>query len=192
MILAFLVGILDKEHLVDKTKQGVAQLIVFLTLLFGCEVVGNLALSVKLGTELVASVTNINQEATLGLIGIFAEEVIEEVIHYERSRLQIDIEPEVVIVTQLIGCIGQCGIENSQQSVYGIHRYLPYSEETKHVVDAVGVEVLSHLAETCLPPGKTVLVHLLPVVGRESPVLSEHREIIGRSTGLAIHVEQTR
>lgn len=59
------------------------------------------------------------------------------------------------------------------------------------MVDAVGVEIFRHLAETVFPPCKTVLCHFVPIVGRESPVLSEHREVVWWSSGLAVHVEES-
>ena len=60
------------------------------------------------------------------------------------------------------------------------------------MIYAVDVEEVRHLAETCLPPGEAVAAHLLPVVGRETPILSEHREVIRRSAGLGVHIEESR
>ena len=74
--------------------------------------------------------------------------------------------------------------------MYGIHRNLPDAEETENMVDAVSVEVFRHLAETCFPPCEAVAVHLFPVVCRETPVLTEDREVIRRCACLAVHVEE--
>ena len=60
------------------------------------------------------------------------------------------------------------------------------------MVNAIGVEVLGHLAETFHPPCITVLLHHIPIVSRESPVLPVHRKIIGRSTGLSVQIEIVR
>ncbi len=84
----------------------------------------------------------------------------------------------------------ESGVEHTEQTVELVYGNLPYAEESKHMVDAVNVEILGHLAETGLPPGEDVAVHLLPVVCRESPVLAKHREIIRRRAGLAVEVEQ--
>lgn len=67
------------------------------------------------------------------------------------------IDPEVITVAHLIGRERQGTVEYTEQSVDGIHGYLPYTEESEHMVYAVSVEVFCHLAETSLPPGESVL-----------------------------------
>ena len=57
------------------------------------------------------------------------------------------------------------------------------------MVDAVGVEIFAHVLEALYPPLAAVGEHLVPVVGREAPVLSVGAECIGWRTGLAVHVE---
>ena len=57
------------------------------------------------------------------------------------------------------------------------------------MIDAIGVEVFRHFAETFHPPGITVFLHDIPVVSGESPVLSVYGEVIGRSAGLSVQVE---
>ena len=69
---------------------------------------------------------------------------------------------------------------------------LPDAEEPEDVVDAEGVEVFGHLGHACPPPGVAVACHAFPVVSRESPVLPDGRECVGRSPGLRVHVEQVR
>ena len=73
--------------------------------------------------------------------------------------------------------------------MYGIARYLPYAEETQDVVDAVGIEILGHLAETRFPPDVSVFLHFVPVVGGQEPVLAQNREVIGWCSGLTVQVE---
>ena len=192
MIFSFLVRVFDEKHLVDKSHEGVAQLVVFLRFLLLGEIFGNLALGVKLVTQLVPAVAHVDKEAVFCLLGIFPEKVIEEIIHDKRGCLKVDIEPEIVVVAQLVGRIRERGIKDTEQTVKGIHRNLPYTEESEHMVDTVSVEILRHLAETRFPPCEAVFAHLLPVVGREAPVLTEHGEIIRRRTRLAIHVKQAR
>ena len=60
------------------------------------------------------------------------------------------------------------------------------------MVDAIGIEKLSHVLESAYPPGTTVAQHLVPVVRRKAPVLAIHREIVGRCTGLSIEMEVFR
>ena len=79
-----------------------------------------------------------------------------------------------------------------QQAVHGMHRYLPDTEETKDMVYAISIEVFRHFTEAFHPPCITVFLHYIPIIGRESPVLSVHREIIGRRTGLTVQVEVMR
>ncbi len=81
-------------------------------------------------------------------------------------------------------------MEYAQQPVHSIQRYLPYAEESKDVVYAVGIEIFRHFSETRFPPGKAVTAHFLPVVCRESPVLSEYRKIVRRCTCLAVKVKE--
>ena len=192
MVFPFFIRVFDKEHLVDESLQGIAQTGILLVDGLSSKVVGNFALSGKFGAQTVASIPGIDEEMLTGLVGVFAEEVLEEVIHNEGGGLQVYVEPEVVIVAQFVGMEGECWIKHAEQTVELIHRNLPDAEEAEHMVDAVNIEVFSHLAETGFPPGETVAVHLLPVVCGESPVLTEHREIIGGSAGLAIEVEQLR
>ena len=106
--------------------------------------------------------------------------------------MHIGIDPEIIGGAQLFGGERKCGIEITEQPMDCIHRNLPYPEETENMVNTIGIEIFSHLAESVFPPFKPVASHLLPIVGREAPVLTEHGEVIRRSTGLAIHVEKSR
>ena len=74
----------------------------------------------------------------------------------------------------------------------GINGNLPDTEETEYVVDAIGIEIFSHLAEAAYPPAAAVFEHSIPVVGGEAPVLSVYGEGIGRCTGLTVQVEVFR
>src|SRR5690606_2592059 len=67
-------------------------------------------------------------------------------------------------------------------------RNAPYAEETQYVIDAKCIEVITHLSEALFPPCESILLHALPVVGWELPVLSHCGEVIRRSSGLRIHV----
>ncbi len=71
-------------------------------------------------------------------------------------------------------------------------RNSPDAEETEHMVDAVGIKELRHILESANPPHTAVVDHLLPVVSRESPVLTVDRESIRWSTSLRVKVEILR
>ena len=60
------------------------------------------------------------------------------------------------------------------------------------MVYSVSIEVFRHLAKTVFPPLESIFSHLIPVIGRESPVLPQDRKIIRRRTRLSVHVEQFR
>ena len=73
-----------------------------------------------------------------------------------------------------------------------MQRNVPDAEKAQHMVNAVGIEILSHLLEPSCPPPITILCHSLPIVGGESPVLPVLREIIRWCTRLSIQIEQMR
>ena len=54
MVVAFLIGILDEEHVVDDAEQGVAETVVLLVLLLGVEIALHLELGVELRLQTVA------------------------------------------------------------------------------------------------------------------------------------------
>ena len=58
------------------------------------------------------------------------------------------------------------------------------------MVDTIGVEIFGHLLETVFPPGITVQLHHLPIIGRKAPILTIWRESIRRSTGLGVEIEE--
>ena len=84
------------------------------------------------------------------------------------------------------------GNELSQQSMHGMHRDFPNTEETKNMVNPVCIEVFRHFLKTLHPPTITILFHNVPVVGRKSPILSVYREVVGRGARLSVEVEVMR
>ena len=52
----------------------------------------------------------------------------------------------------LLACHGEGRGELPQQAVNGMDGYLPDTEETEHVVDAVSIKILGHLSEAFHPP----------------------------------------
>ena len=80
----------------------------------------------------------------------------------------------------------------SAQTPYIRLAHLPYAEETEDVIHTVSIEIILHLLEAGTPPSEVILCHLIPVIGRESPVLSADGEIIGRRTCGSVEVEELR
>ena len=85
-----------------------------------------------------------------------------------------------------------CGVKYAHQSACLRPRYRPDAEESEDVVEPVSVEIFAHLGEPCLPPSVAVLCHLVPVVGRESPILTVVGEVVGRCAGLTVEVVEAR
>ena len=110
--------------------------------------------------------------------------VVALVVHKEQLVVAMDAIALYLLATQ---SQGWCKLPH-QSRLLG-HGNLPDAEESQDMVNAVGVEVLCHLAEAVHPPAAVVLHHLIPVVGGESPVLAVGRERIGWGTGLLTHVE---
>ena len=73
-----------------------------------------------------------------------------------------------------------------------VGRDFPYTEEAQHVVNTISIEILRHVLEATYPPATAVFYHLVPVVCRESPVLSVYGEVVWRCSSLSVEVEVTR
>ena len=93
---------------------------------------------------------------------------------------------------QFVGGVGQSGIEIAQQAVNGMYGNLPDAEEAEDMVDAESVEIFGHLRHAGLPPRIAVLRHVLPVIGREAPVLPRCGKGVGRRSGLPVEMEEVR
>ena len=65
----------------------------------------------------------------------------------------------------------------------------PNPEKAKHVVYAVSVEVLCHYGKSFFPPVKVVFSHFIPIISRETPVLTIFGEVIGWGAGRHVTVE---
>ncbi len=60
------------------------------------------------------------------------------------------------------------------------------------MIDTIRIKIIGHLFEAILPPGKILLRHGVPIIGRKAPVLSVNREIVGGGARLRIHIKQIR
>src|ERR1700737_1380605 len=75
-----------------------------------------------------------------------------------------------------------------QDAFHDVHRNTPYPEKTKDMVDPEAIKIIAHLCKTTLPPLISIFAHLLPVIGRKTPVLPLYREIVRRRARLQVHM----
>src|SRR4026207_1826610 len=76
----------------------------------------------------------------------------------------------------------------AHNTLYGVCRYTPYAKETKDMVNAEGVKIITHLFKALFPPGKSILLHPLPVVRWKTPVLPDRCEVVGWGSCLGFHI----
>src|SRR4030095_14299370 len=76
----------------------------------------------------------------------------------------------------------------THDTLYSVCRYTPDAKETKDMINAKGVKIITHLFKALFPPRKSILLHPLPVVSWKSPVLPDRCEVIWRSTCLGLHI----
>ncbi len=91
---------------------------------------------------------------------------------------------------KLVERVGQGGIEMAAKPPHIGLGHLPNTEKAENMVDTIGIEAVLHLAEALAPPCVAVLGHLIPIVGRETPILAAQREVIGGRTRRGVAVEQ--
>ena len=151
----------------------------------------HLALGIVFRTHFPDIVMAVLQECFLHEICLFTEHAVKNILVDERTCHEILLEVQAEVL-DFFYTHRQCRNELAEQTMYGMRRNFPDAEESEDVVDAVGGEVFGHLAEAFLPPQVVVLFHHVPIVGRESPVLSVGREGIGWCARLSVHVEVIR
>ena len=153
-----------EEHVVNQRVESVAQPHVLLRRL-ALERSLNLALRVVFGLERVDVVVLVVEISLDNLLGMFAEHALHYPVGNERRCEEMLLEVETIAL-YLVARHGECRLELSEQSAYAVGRYSPYTEESEHMVDAVSVEILSHVLEAAHPPLASVCNHAVPVVCR--------------------------
>ena len=124
-----------KEHVAYQRIQAVAQVGVGLVCL---------ALCVIFGLHAVAAVVCRLKISVAHHCRPFAEHAVEHPVGDERFGEQFFLEVQAIGLN-LLACHSECRRELAQQTVYGIVRYLPYTEEAEHMVYAVGIKEFCHV-----------------------------------------------
>ena len=150
----------------------------------------NLSLCVIRWTHLVSVAPYVFHILLSYLVGMLTEDAVEYPISNEWLSEEFFL-PVQTVAFYLLTTHTECWSELTEQSVYRMNWNLPDTEEAKYVVDTISIKVLRHVLEAIYPPLTTVLYHLVPVVSRETPVLTIHREVIRWSTRLTVKVEVT-
>ena len=88
------------------------------------------------------------------------------------------VEEELAEVPEDIEWERKRWVEITVKTALRPERNLPDTEESEDMVNTECIKVLRHLCKTSLPPCISVLSHPLPIVCRETPVLSVSRECI--------------
>ena len=190
MELVRVVVVADEEHIAHQSIQTVSYPHI-VHAVFTFEDGLNLALRVVFrfqGEDVVVFVVEVFLHH---LVGMDAEHTVYDPTGNERSGEQFLLEVQAIAFNFLSRHSERRG-ELSEQSVNTGGRYSPYTEETEHVVNAVGIKVFRHVLESSYPPFTSVIYHPLPVVGRESPVLSVYGESVRWSARLRVEVEVLR
>jgi len=157
----FVIG--HKKHVTNKRVQTVAH-----PNAVGIRFSGKERFHLSLRVKLFAHAVHLPRvgwlnEVLLHIICLLAKHLLQEVFVNIRGEIELFAERQAVALN-LLARHGQGRDELSQQSVHGVHRNLPDTEETQNMIYAVSVEVFRHFSETFHPPAVIILFHHLPVV----------------------------
>ena len=180
----------NKEYIADQSIESVAKPYFLL--------IGNtlkeslhLYLGIHLCLQLITLIIQTVQILLLHLVSTLMEHTVEHPVGDKWTGESVLLEVKT-IRANLVSCHAECRSKLSEQTMNRVDRNLPYTEEAQHVVDTISIKELRHILESTCPPLTVVFQHLIPVVGRESPVLTIHREIVRWSSCLSVEVEVLR
>src|SRR5712664_1940522 len=97
-----------------------------------------------------------DQEPALHDCALIAEDLLQDLVRDERFEQTVAVKGDSAPI-KLRRSQGNGRNKNSQNAFHGVRGTAPDAEESEDVVDAKGVEVGTHLRETLLPPGETIL-----------------------------------
>ena len=185
-----ILAVTNEENIAYQGIQAVTQPD-FLLICYISEESFYLALGIYLWLHLITLIVETVEIFLLHLVSTLMEHTVQDPVGDERTGKAILLEVQAVALNLLTGH-AEGWSKLSEQTMYAIYRNFPDTEEAEHVVDTVSIKVLRHIQESAGPPLATVLQHLIPVISRESPVLTVNREVIRWSTCLTVHVEVLR
>ena len=107
-------------------------------------------------TESIESIVPRLNKSILYIVCLVTEQTLQYPISYERIEEEI-LLPFKSVLLNLLSCHAERRLELSEKSVNAMDRNLPDTEETKHMVDSIGIEILCHIRETTNPPLAVVL-----------------------------------
>ena len=191
MVHLWLAGILKEEHIAYEPAETIADPKAVLVALALKSLV-HLPLGVVIGLQVIEAIALGYQEMLFDIRHMKAEDALEHPVVDEGLRKQFLPEGQTEIL-YLALCHRQRRGEMAQQSEDGLLRNLPDAEEAQHMVYADGIEVLFHPAQTLSEPSgkwKKGSGRSLPIIGRESPILSVLRETVWRRTGRSVETEE--
>ena len=150
MIHLRLFRILEEEHIADEPIETVANPKAVLIVL-SLEESAHLQLGIILSLEVIESIASRDEEVVADIRGMHAEEALQHTIIDKRAGKEIlaERQPEVLY---LANGHRDGRREMSQEPEDCIHRNLPDTEEPQHMIDADGIEILLHPAQTAMEP----------------------------------------
>ena len=187
MIQFGMIPVWYKQNITDEAVQSFFHFQTFFVILAG-KIGFYLSLGIEFRTHGIKVMMQMADKSLANFIAPVSEHGIQHVVTDEGPGHEVfpEIKPET---SDFFFAHGQGRDEMSQQTMYGVSRDFPDTEESQNVVNAVSREVFCHLGKAFPPPQVVVFLHNFPVVSRESPVLSVCGECIGRCSRLSVHVE---
>src|SRR5438105_5546204 len=94
-----------------------------------------------------------------------------------RSGIAVALEPDVLL-PEFLPVQRNRGHEITHDPFNRVAGHAPDAEKTEDMIDPERVEVMADLLEALPPPTKTVFLHSLPIISRETPILAFRRKRI--------------
>mmetsp|Transcript_13105 Transcript_13105/g.39670 ORF Transcript_13105/g.39670 Transcript_13105/m.39670 type:complete len:245 (+) Transcript_13105:2656-3390(+) len=149
----------------------------------------------RLALEAATKAVSMRHSVFLEVLGRYissqlAKGVLEECPCHIWLTQPIDV-PDAVRL-QLITTDGDGWPEVAQQPRGAVTRNFPDAEESQHMINSVGVKILGHVGQSPLPERITVLLHFVPLVCGEAPVLPHFGKHVWRCACRYVHAEVAR
>ena len=150
VIHVWLTRIFQEQNICYKTIETVANPHTVLIAL-AIEIGPYFPLSVNIGIKPIESVSFLHKESVSHILGMYSKQAVNNLV--VDKWLGKEILPErQAIVLYLTWRYGQSWREMSKSTKQLIFRYLPYTEEAKHMVYSQSIEVLSLMLQSFMEP----------------------------------------